>query len=448
MPPIRPELLDKLLKDYQKPDDLLGQDGLLQQLTKALVERALDGELTHHLGYEPTTPPGTTPATPETARRQRPYVGRRQVQIDVPRDRASEFEPQLVRKGQTRFDGLDENIISLYARGMTQREIQGHLQEVYGVEVSPSLISTVTDAVLDEVRAWQSRPLDAVYPILYLDALQVKVKSQGRVSNKAIYMAFGVNLQGLKEVLGMWAAENEGAKFWMQVVTELKNRGVTDIFVACVDGLKGFPEAIEAVYPQTQVQLCMVHMVRHSLSYVSHRDRKAVATDLKTVYQAATLDEAERQLAQFEETWAGSYPVIARSWRQNWSRVVPMFGYPAEIRRVIYTTKAPASVRCGPRPSNQSWREASTCKSIPAAARRSRRWRNSRGRRERLGGVPAARMPAQRLRVDLDGVLALQQLLQVAVVDIRVALLHEPQHAPPQRLIALVPGRAPAVAVN
>jgi putative transposase len=200
---------------------------------------------------------------------------------------------------------------------MTQREIQGHLEEIYGVEISPSLISTVTDAVLDEVRAWQSRPLDAVYPILYLDALQVKVKSQGRVVNKAIYLAFGVNLHGLKEVLGMWAAEAEGAKFWMQVVTELKNRGVTDIFIACVDGLKGFPEVIEAVFPQTQVQLCMVHLVRHSLSYVSHKDRKAVADGLKEVYQAVTVEEAEHQLAQFEETWAAAYPVIARSWRQN-----------------------------------------------------------------------------------------------------------------------------------
>jgi putative transposase len=339
MPPIRPELLDELLKDYQKPDDLLGQDGLLQQLTKALVERALDGELTHHLGYEKHDSAGDNSGNSRNGTTPKTLRGKRgQVQIEVPRDRNSAFEPQLVKKNQTRFDGLDEKIISLYSRGMTQREIQGHLEEIYGVEVSPSLISTVTDAVLDEVRAWQSRPLDAVYPILYLDALQVKVKSQGRVSNKAIYLAFGVNLQGLKEVLGMWAADNEGAKFWMQIVTELKNRGVTDIFIACVDGLKGFPEAIEAVYPQTQVQLCMVHMVRHALSYVSHRDRKAVATDLKLIYQAATLDEAERQLTQFEETWAGSYPVIARSWRANWSRVVPMFGYPSEIRRVIYTT--------------------------------------------------------------------------------------------------------------
>lgn len=339
MPPIRPELLDELLKDYQKPEDLLGQDGLLQQLTKALVERALDGELTHHLGYEKHDSSGDNSGNSRNGTTPKTMRGKRgQVQIDVPRDRTSEFEPQLVKKGQTRFDGLDEKIISLYSRGMTQREIQGHLEEIYGVEVSPSLISTVTDAVLDEVRAWQSRPLDAVYPILYLDALQVKVKSQGRVTNKAIYLAFGVNLSGLKEVLGMWASDAEGAKFWMQIVTELKNRGVTDIFIACVDGLKGFPEAIEAVFPNTQVQLCMVHLVRHSLSYVSHRDRKAVATDLKAIYQAATLVEAEQEFDRFEETWAESYPVIAKSWRANWSRVVPMFGYPSEIRRVIYTT--------------------------------------------------------------------------------------------------------------
>src|SRR5256714_10462133 len=292
MPPIRPELLDELLKDYKKPDDLLGQDGLLQQLTKALVERALDGELTHHLGYEKHSSEGDNSGNSRNGTTPKTMKGKRgQVRIDVPRDRNAEFEPQLVKKGQTRFDGLDENIISLYSRGMTQREIQGHVDAIYGVEGSPSLISTGTDAVLDEVRAWQVRPLDAVYPILYLDALQVKVKSQGRVINKAIYLAFGVNLQGLKEVLGMWAAENEGAKFWMQIVTELKNRGVSDIFIACVDGLKGFPEAIEAVYPQTQVQLCMVHMVRHSLSYVSHKDRKAVAEGLKEVYQAASAEE-------------------------------------------------------------------------------------------------------------------------------------------------------------
>ena len=339
MPPIRPELLDELLKDYQKPEDLLGQDGLLQQLTKALVERALDGELTHHLGYEKHSAAGDNSGNSRNGTTPKTMKGKRgQVQLDVPRDRNSEFEPQLVKKRQTRFDGLDENIISLYARGMTQREIQGHLEEIYGVEISPSLVSAVTDAVLDEVRAWQARPLDSVYPVLYLDALQVKVKSQGRVVNKAIYLAFGVNLHGLKEVLGMWAAESEGAKFWLQIVTELKNRGVHDIFIACVDGLKGFPEAIEAVFPQTQVQLCMVHLVRHSLRYVSHKDRKAVADGLKEIYQAATVAEAERRLTEFEEAWDAPYPVIGKSWRGHWARVIPMFSYPSEIRRAVYTT--------------------------------------------------------------------------------------------------------------
>src|SRR5918998_4249282 len=299
--PITPEILDQILKDYEKPEDLLSENGLLQQLTKALVERALNGEMTHHLGYEKHDSKGNNSGNSRNGSTPKTLKGKRgQVEIEVPRDRNGEFEPKLVKKNQTRFDGLDEKIISLYARGMTQREIQGHLAEIYGVEVSPSLISTVTDAVLDEVRAWQSRPLDAVYPILYLDALQVKVKSQGRVSNKAIYIAFGINLQGLKEVLGMWAAEAEGAKFWMQIVTELKNRCVSDIFIACVDGLKGFPEAIEAVFPQTQVQLCLVHLVRHSLFYVSHRDRKDVATDLKLIYQASTLEEANNQLNEFD----------------------------------------------------------------------------------------------------------------------------------------------------
>src|SRR5215216_7504157 len=309
---ISPKLVDELLKDYQSPSDLLGEDGLLQQLTKALVERALQGELSHHLGYEKHSSKGKNSGNSRNGSSAKTLRGKRgQLQIEVPRDRTSDFEPQLIKKNQTRFDGLDDKIISLYARGMTTREIQGHLEEIYGVEVSPSLISSVTDAVIDEVRAWQSRPLDSIYPIVYLDAIQVKVKAAGRVVNRAIYLAFGVNLSGLKEVLGMWASDAEGAKFWLSVVTELKNRGVADIYIACVDGLKGFPEEIEAVFPQTQVQLCLVHMVRHSLSYVSHRDRKEVATDLKAIYQAATLAEAERQLTQFEEAWAGSYPVIA-----------------------------------------------------------------------------------------------------------------------------------------
>jgi putative transposase len=337
--PITNEVLDQILKDYEKPEDLLSENGLLQQLTKALVERALNGEMTHHLGYEKHDSSGNNSGNSRNGTTPKVLKGKRgQVEIEVPRDRNSEFEPQLVKKNQTRFDGLDEKIISLYARGMTTREIQGHLEEIYGVDVSPSLISNVTDAVLDEVRAWQSRPLDAVYPILYLDALQVKVKSQGSVRNKAIYLAFGVGMNGLKEVLGIWASDNEGSKFWMQVITELKTRGVQDIFIACVDGLKGFPEAIEAIYPQTQIQLCIVHLVRHSLFYVSHKDRKEIAADLKSIYQAPTLDEADYQLSKFADKWKESYPMVVRSWQQNWARVIPMFSFAPEIRRAIYTT--------------------------------------------------------------------------------------------------------------
>jgi putative transposase len=339
--PITPELLDELLKDYKSPDDMFGDDGLLQQLTKAVVERALQGELTHHLGYEKHDPAGNNSGNSRNGKSKKTIKGKRgQVEINVPRDRNASFEPQLVKKGQTRFDGFDEKIISMYARGMTCREIKAHLQEIYGVEVSPDLISTVTDSVIDEVRAWQSRPLDPIYPILYLDALQVKVKDQGRVSNKAIYLAVGVNMQGLKEVLGMWASENEGAKFWLSVITELKARGVKDIFIACVDGLKGFPEAIEAVFPKTQVQLCLVHLMRFSLAYVSFKDRKAVAAGLKAVYRAASADEAEQLLEAFAAEWDARYPSIARSWRANWARVIPMFGLPEDIRRAVYTTNA------------------------------------------------------------------------------------------------------------
>ena len=247
-------------------------------------------------------------------------------------------------KGQTRFAGFNDKIPSLYARGLTTREIQAHLEEIYHVEVSPTLISNVTDAVIDEVRAWQNRPLEAIYPILYLDALQVKIRDGAHVQNKAIYIAIGVTLSGVKEVLGLWVAQTEGAKFWLQVVTELKNRGVCDIFIACVDGLKGFAEAIEAVFPKTQVQLCLVHLVRYSLQYVSWKHRKEVAADLKKIYQSPTREEAERQLERFAEKWDRAYPSISQSWRRNWERITPFFAYPVEIRRVIYTTNAIESV--------------------------------------------------------------------------------------------------------
>jgi putative transposase len=339
--PITPELLDELLKDYHSPEDMFGNDGLLQQLTKAVLERALQGEMTHHLGYEKHDIAGKNSGNSRNGKLSKTIKGKRgQVEIDVPRDRESSFEPQLIKKGQTRFDGFDDKIISMYARGMTCREIKAHLEEIYGVEVSPDMISTVTDAVIDEVRTWQSRPLDPIYPILYLDALQVKVKDQGRVSNKAIYLAVGVNMSGIKEVLGMWASENEGAKFWLSIITELKNRGVRDIFIACVDGLKGFPEAIETIFPKTQVQLCLVHLMRFSLAYVSFKDRKAVAGDLKLIYRAATVEEAETKFTEFSEKWDARYPSIAKSWKANWARIVPMFGFPDDIRRAVYTTNA------------------------------------------------------------------------------------------------------------
>jgi putative transposase len=259
--------------------------------------------------------------------------------IEVPRDRKGTFEPQIIEKHQTRFTGFDENIVSLYARGLSTREIQQNLKEIYQVEVSPALISNVTDEVIEEVKAWQNRQLDAD-PIVYMDAIQFKVRDSGHVKNKAVYLAIGVTMDGLKEVLGLWIAQTEGAKFWLQVVTELKNRGVSDILIACVDGLKGFPEAIESVFPETVVQLCIVHLVRHSLNYVNWKQRKEVARDLKTIYSSATDMEAEQRLSEFSAAWDAKYPMISKSWRSNWTRVIPFFAHPPEIRRVIYTTNA------------------------------------------------------------------------------------------------------------
>ena len=335
------ELIDRLLVDYEKPEDILGENGLLKQLTKALVERALSAELTTHLGYEKHAVEGRRSGNSRNGASSKRLKGEfGTVEIAVPRDRAGSFEPQLVPKGTTRFAGFDEKILSLYARGMTTREIQGHLEEMYQVEVSPTLISNVTEAVIEEVKAWQGRWLEPVYPIVYLDALVVKMRAEGRVENRAVYVAIGITMEGQKEVLGLWTSANEGAKFWLQVLTELKNRGVEDIFIACVDGLKGFPQAIETVYPKTTVQLCIVHMVRASLCYVNWKERKAVAADLRSIYRAATAEEAERQLEQFAARWEGKYPTIAALWRRNWLGVIPFFQFPAEIRRIIYTTNA------------------------------------------------------------------------------------------------------------
>ena len=339
------KLVDELVKNYQKPEDLIGENGLLKQLTKALIESALKGELTHHVGYEKhagAVAAGSNRRNGSSRKTLQGDFGR--LEIAVPRDREGSFEPKLVAKQQTRWTGFDAKVLSMYARGMTTREIQAHLEEIYGVEVSPGLISQVTDEVMEEVKTWQSRPLDPVYPILYLDALYVKMRHEGRVENRAVYVVIGVNLEGRKDVLGLWTSANEGAKFWLSILTELRNRGVKDVFIACVDGLKGFPQAIESVFPAAQVQLCIVHMVRASLRYVSYKDRKEVAADLKEIYRAATAEQAKLELEKFIERWGGKYPAIGRLWRDQWERVIPFFAFPPEIRKVIYTTNAVESL--------------------------------------------------------------------------------------------------------
>jgi len=338
------ELVAQLLGNYQKPEDLIGENGLLKQLTKLLVEKALDAEMAQHLGHDKHESVANPAGNTRNGKSRKTLKGDfGELPIEVPRDRHSTFEPQIIPKHQTRWAGFDEKILSLYARGMTVREIQSHLEEIYGAEVSPSLISSVTDAVAEEVKTWQSRPLDPIYPIVYLDCIHVKIR-EGAVRVKAVYLAIGVTMTGEKEVLGLWLSQTEGAKFWLQVVTELRNRGVQDIFIACVDGLKGFPEAIEAVFPQTTVQLCIVHMVRHSLNYVSWKRRPEVAADLKRIYQSATAEEAELRLGEFEAKWDNEYLPIGQSWRRNWPRLIPFFDYPPEIRKVIYTTNAIESV--------------------------------------------------------------------------------------------------------
>jgi len=345
---IRTELIDELLKDYQKPEDLVGENGLLKHLTRALVERALGAELTHHLGYEKHSPEGKSSGnsrngtSPKTLKSD---LG--DLPIGVPRDRKGEFEPQLVRKGQRRFNGFDDKILSMYARGMTTRDIQAHLLELYKVEVSPELISSVTAEVMEEVKEWQNRTLEELYPIVYFDAIWIKIRDEGHVVNKAAYLAIGIRLDGFKDVLGIWLEKEEGAKFWLKVITELQNRGLKDMLIACVDGLKGFPEAIESVFPKTQVQVCIVHMVRNSMKFVSWKDRKKAVSDLKKVYQAATEEQAQVALTEFEGTWGERYPMIGKSWRNNWARLRPFFAYPPEIRRAIYTTNAIESLNNG-----------------------------------------------------------------------------------------------------
>ena len=331
-------LIEELSSKITSQDDLAE---LSRQLLKQTVERALNAELDNHLGYEKHATDGHHTGNSRNGSHPKTLKGDfGEMEISNPRDRNGSFEPNLVKKNQTRFGSFDKKILSLYARGMTTRDIASSFKEMYDADVSHTVISRVTDAVLDEVSIWQSRPLDEIYPILYLDCIVVKVHHDKRVINKSIYLALAVNTEGHKELLGMWISENEGAKFWMSVLTELKNRGVKDIFIACVDGLKGFPDAINAVYPETKIQLCIVHMVRNSLRYVSYKEMKEVANDLKDIYRAISLTEAESTLEAFSDKWDKKYPVISRSWYNHWDNLITIFDYPDEIRKIIFTTNA------------------------------------------------------------------------------------------------------------
>lgn len=340
--PIPQELIDQLLEGYEVPSDLTGPDGLIKQLVGRLIEAASAGELTDHLGYDKGDPAGrgsgnsrngTTPKTLVTEMGELP--------VKIARDRNGTFEPLIVEKGQTHWDGFDDKIISMYARGMTVREIRGHLEELYGIDVSPDLISTVTDAVLETVAEWQGRPLDACYPLVFFDAIRVKIRDEGFVRNKAVYIALGILPDGTKDILGIWIEQTEGAKFWLRVMNELKNRGLADMLIAVVDGLKGFPDAINAVFPETVVQTCIVHLIRNSMSFASWKDRKSIASALRSVYRAENAEAGLTALEAFEAGhWGQKYPAIAQSWRRHWDQVIPFFAFSEAIRRIIYTTNA------------------------------------------------------------------------------------------------------------
>jgi transposase-like protein len=353
---ITKEVLDELLSGVENANDLLGDKGLMKELKVRLMERMLGAELTEHLGYDPGADPTSHQDNRRNGSMRKTVKGNDgALPLDVPRDRDGSFEPELIKKGQTRIDGMDDKIIGLYAAGLSTRDIRAHLEEVYGLKVSADLISRVTDAVLEEVSDWQNRALEPMYPIVFLDALRVKIRDaeSRQVKNKAVYVALGVTPEGEREVLGLWIANNEGAKFWLSVMNNLRNRGVEDILIAVVDGLKGFPDAINAAFPDTTVQTCIVHLVRHSLNFCGWKDRKNVAKDLKRVYQATDDVEAEKALAEFEAEWGQKYPSIAPSWRRAWQEVIPFFAFPPEVRKIIYTTNAPSQQHALHAPAGQ-----------------------------------------------------------------------------------------------
>jgi putative transposase len=335
------ELIKELLKEYKGPESFWGEAGIFAQLKKKLIECTLDAEMDNHLGYTKHDPKGHNSGNSRNGKSKKTVViDSEPVELEPPRDRNGSFEPQLIPKRQKYFEGFDDKILAMYARGMSVRDIQSCLLDMYKVDVSEGLISQATEGIMEEVKAWQNRPLDNIYPIIFLDCIVVKSREEGKVSNRSVYLALGVTMEGRKELLGMWIAQSEGAKFWLGVITELKNRGIKDIFIACVDGLKGFPEAIESVFPNTQIQLCIVHLIRNSVKYVNWKDRKVICKDLKTIYASATEQQAECALDAFGKKWDSKYPTISQMWRKNWERVIPFFDYPADIRKVIYTTNA------------------------------------------------------------------------------------------------------------
>jgi putative transposase len=332
-------LVDELLAGAKSEEEIVGPGGLLSQLTKRLVERTMEVELTDHLGYEShQEPPGGTGNTRNGGTPKTLVTDHGPVEIKTPRDRDGSFEPKIVRKRQRRFEGFDEKILALYSRGLSTRDIEAHLADIYGVKVGRDLISQVTDAVIEDARDWQQRPLDDLYPVLFLDALVLKIRDGGSVQRKACYLAMAITMDGQREALGMWFQQSEGAKFWMQVLNELKQRGVRDILICCVDGLKGFPEAIEAIFPQTVVQTCIVHLIRHSLKYVPRREYDKVIKDLKPIYTATDVDAAQQALEEFDEKWGQRFPVITQAWLNSWEYVTPFMAFPPDVRRVIYTT--------------------------------------------------------------------------------------------------------------
>ena len=336
---ISDEMLDELIGDAKTEQDIFGKGGLIKALSKRLIERMLESEMEHHLGYKKHTVAGNNSGNSRNGKGSKQVILENgKVDISVPRDRNSEFSPQLIEKRRMRLSGAEDVILSLYGKGMTVRDIQAHVEELYDHKISKDLVSTITDGIMDEMKEWKNRPLDALYPIIFIDGFVVKCRLDKAVSNRTVYVIFGIDLQGEKNVLGLYLGESEGSKYWLSVLTELKNRGLQDVFILCADGLKGLPESVEASFPQTIFQTCIVHMVRHSLNYVPYTDKKLVAGDLKKIYSADTVELAAEYLDEFEITWGDKYAAIIKSWRENWSKIIPFFDYPKEIRKVIYTT--------------------------------------------------------------------------------------------------------------